>query len=493
MSDEFRAALDDYMRRPAPNLNLSGRGIVICAGGERLFTSAYVLLRVLRETLGCTLPIQLWHFGGEELSPAMRALLVPLNVELVDATAFLEDYPADIGNGWQLKSYALLQSRFAEVLMLDADQVPVRDPALVFEMPEYLQTGAVFWPDIIDLSAANPIWALTGLAAENCPAWESGQIVVDKRRHLRALRIALYLNERAGVVYRMLYGDKDTFLIAWRIAGASVAVVPHRPFIDERVLVQRDFAGAPLFQHRTGSKWNYHTNQYRLDGFQHMESCLAFLADLRASWNGRIFFPPDRSLAARMEEDRLVGVCHTRLAILGDSELELELLPGHQIGKGRSYERQNWYVAETETGLELLIEGADQIAYRLGQGRGGVWLGDRLCIPQSEVRLEEQAGSAATQPVAGKNSLIEVIIEVSGVASGAGAVARERLANTLLLLLRAQPGLRDALDRAAGRSAEITGVVADVFAREAQNHGERIGSALEVVHEGYHMPAGPSP
>jgi hypothetical protein len=493
MSDEFRAALDDYMRRPAPNLNFSGRGIVICAGGERLFTCAYVLLRLLRDLVSCTLPIQLWHFGGEELAPAMRALLAPLNVELVDATAFLEDYPADIGNGWQLKSYALLHSRFAEVLMLDADQVPVRDPALVFEMPEYLQTGAVFWPDIIDLSPANPIWALTGLAAENCPAWESGQIVIDKRRHLRALRIALYLNERASIVYRMLYGDKDTFLIAWRIAGASVAVVPHRPFIDERVLVQRDFAGAPLFQHRTGSKWNYHTNQYRLDGFQHMESCLGFLADLRASWNGRIFFPPDRSLAARMEEDRLVEVSHARLIIFGDSETKLDLLPGHQFGEGRGYERQNWYVVETGTGLELVFEGAEQIAYRLAKAPGGVWLGERLCIPPSEVRLDELTAAAATQAFARRNSLVEVVMEASGVASGAGAVARERLADTLLLLLRAEPGLRAAIESAAGRSSELASIVADVFAREAQHHGERIGSTIEVVHEGYHVPGGPSP
>ena len=138
----------------------------------------------------------------------MRYLLSPFDVELVDATSFLADYPADIRNGWQLKSYAMLHSRFEEVLFLDADQVPVRDPAAAFDFPEYRESGAVFWPDIHDLSAHNPIWAMTGLPAETCPSWESGQMLVDKRRHLAALRVALYLNERADLVYSTLYGGQ---------------------------------------------------------------------------------------------------------------------------------------------------------------------------------------------------------------------------------------------------------------------------------------------
>ncbi len=45
-----------------------GRGIVTCAGGVRLFVCVYVLVRILRETLRCGLPIELWHFGGEEIN-----------------------------------------------------------------------------------------------------------------------------------------------------------------------------------------------------------------------------------------------------------------------------------------------------------------------------------------------------------------------------------------------------------------------------------------
>jgi len=92
----------------------------------------------------------------------MRGLLSGLDVELVDAAGVLERYPAQIRDGWQLKAYAVAYSRFEEVLFLDADQAPVRNPELVFAWPSYLETGAVFWPDILDISADNPIWTLVG-------------------------------------------------------------------------------------------------------------------------------------------------------------------------------------------------------------------------------------------------------------------------------------------------------------------------------------------
>lgn len=38
--------------------------------------------------------------------------------------------------------------RFKEVLMLDCDVVPMRDPSYMFDAPEYRQAGNSFWGDI---------------------------------------------------------------------------------------------------------------------------------------------------------------------------------------------------------------------------------------------------------------------------------------------------------------------------------------------------------
>ena len=89
------AAPEDY-----PADRFRGRGIVVCAGGVRMFVNAYVLLRILREKLRCPLPIQLWHLGPQELSPVMRALLEELDVELIDAHAVQATHPGSIADGW---------------------------------------------------------------------------------------------------------------------------------------------------------------------------------------------------------------------------------------------------------------------------------------------------------------------------------------------------------------------------------------------------------
>ena len=70
-----------------PENRFSGRGIVICAGGLRYFTNAYVSASVLRRH-GCTLPIQFWHLGPAEMTDEMRQLVAHLDVTTVDAHVY---------------------------------------------------------------------------------------------------------------------------------------------------------------------------------------------------------------------------------------------------------------------------------------------------------------------------------------------------------------------------------------------------------------------
>lgn len=195
--ERFRARVE-AIAAAARAVPREGRGIVVAAGGARIFTNAYVLIAVLRRTLGCRLPIELWHFGPSEISGAMAATLDGLDVTLVDAEAATAREGVALQDGWQLKPFALLWSRFAEALLLDADQVPAIDPTVLFAWPEYRDAGAVFWPDIIDLRVDNPAWALLGLAAARTASFESGQVLVDTRRHVDALAATASLNEQAA-------------------------------------------------------------------------------------------------------------------------------------------------------------------------------------------------------------------------------------------------------------------------------------------------------
>ncbi len=441
--------------QPCPAGRFSGRGIVVCAGGAHIFTNAFVLVSVLRKTLKCTLPIEVWHFGAEEMSQTMAALLEELGAEVVDALPRIAAAGMPIRDGWQLKPFALQHSRFEQVLMLDADQVPVRDPAEVFDWPEYSDRGAVFWPDIVELRENNPVWEALGLTPRRAISFESGQVLVDKSRHWHALSVVVALNLEAERLYRMIYGDKDTFLLGWQIAGDDCALVPHAPFSDERCLVQSDFAGRPMFQHRTNAKWSYAGTQHEIEGFVHLEACIAALGDLKGRWNGRVFHAPDRTTAARETEAELMAAGSCMLDVHADETLRLELLPHNEIGAGRASDRLNWWCEEDEAGLWLAIADADRVSYRLRRIDPDHWEGMRLRVPEHEVSLRplSRAGSASEAP-----GLVDQLIRASGFAQGSTEATAD-LVTALRLLCRVEPGALKRLQQLAERTGALRPVL----------------------------------
>jgi hypothetical protein len=108
---EWRTKLDDAARSLAlegPGNPGQGRGIVICGGGYRCFTGAWILISFLRK-IGCRLPIQLWHMGEGEFDRKMGSLAKTLGVECVDATRY--SFPSSLkgrAGGWALKPFAIL-------------------------------------------------------------------------------------------------------------------------------------------------------------------------------------------------------------------------------------------------------------------------------------------------------------------------------------------------------------------------------------------------
>jgi hypothetical protein len=274
----------------------TGRGVVMVGGGS-YFPSAYVSIRVLRH-IGCSLPLQLWHLDGEMTEP-MRELVRPFGVECVNADAVAQDHPFRFldghwWKGWQLKSYAIAHSPFEEVLLLDADCYPTRDPGFLFSWPPYQEHGAIFWPDREASHLTDEHWRILGI--EPCGvSFESGQLVVNKRLCWRELQLALWYNAHADYVYQHLWGDKDTFNVAWRQLGRSYAMPRHSCSWDVHTILQFDPDGAVLFQHRCRDKfrlgettftstpqfWNANCFNPRL---AHEELCFRYLNELARCW-----------------------------------------------------------------------------------------------------------------------------------------------------------------------------------------------------------------
>jgi hypothetical protein len=372
---------------PYPQDRFAGRGIVTCAGGPRYFTCAWVLIWILRRVHKSKLPIQLWHLGRAEMSDGMRLMLEEEDVEVVNAETVLHQYPARIGGGWPLKPYAIAQSRFREVLFLDADTVPLVPPAPILDWEIYRHSGLLLWPDILDLSEGNPIWTRLDLAPRDCTSVDSSVIAIDKERAWDVLNLAILLNERWQEVYQFLHGDKDTFLLAAILAGAQYQIIEHRPFHCDDDLIQRDPDGNAFVHHRTSSKWKlFGANRPVVDAALDVH-CEQALADLQRRWSGIIFHSPERSAQARAQEADMIATRRFCYQTNTNTERDLELLPAGVVGDGRAEHEQHWAVVERDGALVLQFFSATRVAVELVQRPDGNWRGHSLGFPGFQATL----------------------------------------------------------------------------------------------------------
>lgn len=434
----FIAAVPEY-----PAERFAGRGIVICAGGLRYFTNAWVCVNILREH-GCKLPVQFWHLGPEEIDDEMRELVRPLGVECVDGRALREKYPARILNGWELKPYAMIHSPFEEVICLDADNVALIDPEKLFETPEYKQTGAIFWPDYGRLAASRSIWEIMEIPYRDEPEFESGQIVVDKRRCWKALQITMHLNEWSDFYYQHIHGDKETFHMAWRKIEQEYSMPVSGIYPLAGTMCQHDFAGERIFQHRNMRKWQLNAKNDSVADFKLEDRCLEFLSDLRQQWSAAS--RPDNDPATKQLENKLIAQRYYQYVRVGHDFRPIEFLANGVLLAGPNAIETSWGVIGPAGAPTVAIFENDAILCELSPSGGGMLVGkwrkyERMpvvVVPVSRTSAEvvwtAQNGEDAWLNANIKLPDIGVFVEV-GVASG---VAHS---NTLWLEQRGWRGL----------------------------------------------------
>lgn len=455
MQSSLDQAIESRRSSPAqcPNDRFEGRGIVICAGGTRYFTCAWVLISILRRVHQVTLPIQVWHLGRREMSEEMRILLGEEGVEVVDAEAVLARYPKRLTGPWPLKPYAIAHSRFREVLYLDADTVPLVDPCQAFGWQPYRDNGLLLWPDVVDIKASNPIWARLGLEPADRISIDSGVLLADKIRAWDILDLTMALNEFSDELYRLIHGDKDTFLLSTMLLNRSFGLVPHRPLLFEWDMVQRDPAGDLFLHHRCGGKWLLTLPNRPLCVPALMPACEAALADLRARWSGCVFHAPELSARARAEEARLIALRHISVETAGDPVRVLELLPGNRVGTGRELE-QHWAVIDRAGALCLQFYQDQEPIATLEQREGGIWHG-LGCEPGCEIVLKELAGDAGRdygthdRAAGPAEAFIAALTQPAWFAAGYDAELASAIATALSLLNGVMDGVPEETARRA--------------------------------------------
>lgn len=380
-----------------------GRGIVMAAGGRTYFICAYICVTILRK-LGCRLPIELWYLGREEMDHAMEKLLEGMGVRLIDAVNHAAGLPSPprILAGWTIKLYATLHSSFREVLFLDADQIPARDPTFIFDTPEYQAKGTVLWEDLrneygIDITETAfrvfglPVPKKTSRPDHNKPAdyrpVESGQMVVDKARSAPELTLALRMAEHEDFLYPSppgtrpwhIYGDKSVVFAAWwmvyqkkfgrpNFMGEPPFAMPQSPtWIGSNkagAFLQHDFDGRVLFSHRVQPvyKWNFAGENHRCH-LPNEDMAFETLKDLQKKWNGQIWCYEDQSEKDAAIANRMFGTWE----FFRDSQSHhrLHFLPGGKLTGGTDQE-QHWRICHNKDEPILVISSQSRATAMLG-------------------------------------------------------------------------------------------------------------------------------
>jgi len=237
---------------------MQNRGIVICGGG-RLLLCALVNIIILRRH-DCQLPIELWHFPDEALPKLSEGDLKQWNVKLRTIPWQKSKYTS--------KPHAIVNSQFSEVMVLDADNTPIRNPEYLFDSKEYNESGALFWPDFKKATNKETWKVLANCEEEDTWQQESGQLVINKKRHREAINKTLEYNLDYPAIHPLLWkpgGDKDTYHLAWRYVRAPFTMIQVFPgscgnmtggkYLSN-TMVQHDLNGDPLFMHKNAKKWH---------------------------------------------------------------------------------------------------------------------------------------------------------------------------------------------------------------------------------------------
>jgi hypothetical protein len=223
----------------------SGRGIVISTGNWH-FRLAYHLILSLRYIHNCSLPIEVFYIGQNDLDKAKIAKLEKLDgVKVLDLMDFFPE-PHNPGiSGWAGKPFSMMASSFSELVFLDADALFFQNPdTWISNSPIFSHEHAVFffdrtmktgdtteWFDSYVLNPSSYSRENRYLTRLTIHEQESGVVLIDKSQPhiMHGMLTVCKMNsntERDKNTYKHIHGDKETFWMGFELARSPYGFVP---------------------------------------------------------------------------------------------------------------------------------------------------------------------------------------------------------------------------------------------------------------------------
>ncbi|KAJ8902717.1 hypothetical protein NDN08_006037 [Rhodosorus marinus] len=262
----------EAMEAPAAKGGAFERGIAMSVHYGVLIPAAAALRRIRQA--GCQLPIEIFYQAGE-LDPsneAVREILSEVgNIELreIDNKSYRRYYT---------KIYAVRFSSFDKVLLLDSDNLVATNPEYIFESKEFIEHGAIFWPDhwhpdfspLFRFDETSLAWELFDVEPRTMYEVEAGQLLVDRIRSWKALELLAPYVENSAVIERLqvLWGDKDLFRFAFFRTEMPFYMIQKPPGLAGYYFMGIWFCGQTLMQYDpSGNVLFFHRNTLKLQSF----------------------------------------------------------------------------------------------------------------------------------------------------------------------------------------------------------------------------------
>ncbi|OAQ97619.1 hypothetical protein LLEC1_02680 [Akanthomyces lecanii] len=232
---------------------------------------------MLRES-GSRLPVEVWSKDEADESAEWCAELVKEGMVCRRLADYLD--PEQLRHPYQWKVFTMMFASFEEMLFLDADSIPVRNPDGVFDAAVYRDNGVLLWRDYWKHSGSPWLPYLIGINSTKKSdelvkeeSIESGQMYWNKKTHWKSLLLAAYYNFYGPEFWYTVFnngwagwGDKDTFAMACKATGEGYFQIPHAlvtGFVSNSshgiAMIQADptvaSEHAPMFFHANIIKW----------------------------------------------------------------------------------------------------------------------------------------------------------------------------------------------------------------------------------------------
>jgi hypothetical protein len=251
-----RQEWEDYVNYTMPawsahEKDFEGRGIVLVGGNSDTLSRIRTTLSMLKE-YGCKMPVEVHFLEGELTADDQKNLtqagVTPRNLSDKKNLFPVKKKAGKGGKSFHIKTAAIINSKFKEVLYLDSDSMLVRDPTYLFDSEDYIRTGTMFFPDFWKTHFTNPIWQIVDTPIVDEWENESGQILLNKEKRWQVLLLANHFNRDGDFYFQLLNGDKDTLRFASKALRQEYFMVP--TFLTAGGLIWQDrFCGHTMVQY----------------------------------------------------------------------------------------------------------------------------------------------------------------------------------------------------------------------------------------------------